>query len=46
MLVMFGLLLWMLLTDRRVTRQEGVMLLVCYGCYLAGLVLLAAALKQ
>jgi cation:H+ antiporter len=45
MLVMFGLLLWMLLTDRRVTRREGVTLLVCYSLYLSGLVLLTAALK-
>lgn len=46
MLVIFGLLLWMLLTDRRITRPEGVGLLVCYSLYLIGLVLLVAVLKQ
>lgn len=34
MLVMMSLLLWMLLTDRRVTRREGVVLVVVYGVYL------------
>ena len=38
LLVMMGLLLWMLLTDRRVTRREGVILLATYAVYLAGLV--------
>jgi cation:H+ antiporter len=46
MLVVFGLLLWMLLNDRRVTRKEGVALLVTYSLYLCALVFLAAALKQ
>jgi len=46
MLVMFGLLLWMLLNDRKVSRKEGVALLVTYSFYLCGLVFLAAALKQ
>jgi cation:H+ antiporter len=46
MLVMFALLLWMMLTGHRVTRKEGVTLLVCYHFYVAGLVLLTAALKQ
>lgn len=38
LLVVMGLLLWMLLSDRRVTRREGVILLVTYAVYLAGLV--------
>lgn len=46
MLVVFGLLLWMLLNDRRITRQEGVALLVAYSFYLCALAFLAAALKQ
>lgn len=46
LLVLFGLLLWMLLTDRRVSRKEGVALLVFYNLYIAGLVLLSAALKK
>jgi cation:H+ antiporter len=46
MLAMFGLLLWMLLTGKRVTRKEGVTLLVTYIVYIAALVLLSAALKQ
>jgi len=46
LLLMFGLLLCMLLTGRRVTRKEGVTLLVCYSLYLGGLALLTAALKK
>lgn len=34
MLAMMGLLLWMLLTDRRVTRREGVVLIATYAVYL------------
>ena len=45
-LIVFGLLLWMLLNDRRVSRKEGVALLVTYGFYLCALVFLAAVLKQ
>lgn len=45
MLVMCGALLWMLLTDSRVTRKEGVTLLVLYVFYLSGLVMLTAAQK-
>ena len=45
MLIMFGLLLWMLLNDRRVSRKEGVALMVTYTLYLCALVFLAAALK-
>ncbi|MHB1309147.1 MAG: sodium:calcium antiporter [Limisphaerales bacterium] len=41
LLVVRGLLLWMLLSDRRVTRREGVILLVTYAVYLAGLVAFA-----
>ena len=46
LLVMFGILLWMLLTDCRVTRKEGATLLVCYLFYIIGLVFLSAALKK
>lgn len=45
LLVVFSSLLWMLVTDRRVSRTEGVVLLVLYAFYLAILVLLTAALK-
>jgi cation:H+ antiporter len=45
MLVFFGLLLWMLGSGHRVTRKEGVTLLVAYNLYIAGLVLLGAALR-
>ncbi len=46
MLAIFGLLLWMLVTDRQVTRKEGVGLLLAYSLYLCALVFLAAGLKQ
>ncbi len=46
MLAVFGLLLWMLVNDRRVSREEGVALLVSYSVYLCALVFLAAGLKQ
>jgi cation:H+ antiporter len=46
MLAVFSLLLWMLLNDRRITRKEGVALLVTYSLYLCALVFLVAALKQ
>ncbi len=46
LLVVFGLLLWVLLTDRRVTRKEGVALLVSYSFYLCALVFLTAVLKR
>jgi len=45
MLAVFGLLLWMLLNDRKVSRKEGVALLVTYSLYLCALVFLAVALK-
>lgn len=45
MLLVFGLLLWMLLNDRKVSRKEGVALLVTYSFYLCALVFLAVALK-
>lgn len=38
MLAFMALLLWMLLTDRRVTRREGVILLAVYLVYVAALV--------
>ena len=43
---MFGLLLWMLLNDRKISRKEGVALLVTYSLYLCALVFLTAVLKQ
>jgi cation:H+ antiporter len=42
MLAVASVLLWMLFTDRRVTRREGAVLLCLYGCYLAALLLLTA----
>jgi cation:H+ antiporter len=45
MLVMMGLLLWVLLTDRRVTRREGVVLVVVYGAYLTTLAVVNFALS-
>lgn len=41
MLVGMGLLLWVLSTDRRVSRREGAVLLGYYGLYLMGVILLA-----
>jgi len=46
LLAMFGLLLWMLVNDRRVSRKEGVVLLFTYSVYLCALVFLAAGLKE
>jgi len=46
LLAVFGLLLWMLLNDRQVSRKEGVALLVTYSLYLCALVFLAAGLKK
>ena len=46
MLGIFSLLLWMLLNDRKVSRMEGVVLLVSYSVYLCALVFLAAGLKR
>jgi len=46
MLVVFGMLLWMLLNDRRISRKEGVTLLLSYSFYLCMLVFLAAGLKK
>jgi len=46
MLAVFGLLLWMLLNDGKVSRKEGVALLVTYSFYLCALVFLAAELKK
>jgi cation:H+ antiporter len=40
LLGIMALLLWMLLTDRRVTRHEGTVLLGCYALYVAALVAL------
>jgi cation:H+ antiporter len=46
MLAAFGFLLWSLLNDSRLSRKEGVMMLVFYGSYLCALALLATTLKQ
>jgi cation:H+ antiporter len=46
MLAVFAMLLWMLLNDRRLSRREGVALLVTYSLYLCALVFLTAGLKQ
>jgi cation:H+ antiporter len=43
MLIVMGLLLWMLLTDRRVTRREGAGLLVTYAAYIGILLWITAA---
>lgn len=46
MIAMMCVLLWMMTTDRRVTRREGVTLLVIYGAYLTALVVFAASGKS
>jgi cation:H+ antiporter len=46
MLIVFGLLLWMLLNDRRLSRKEGAALLVTYCLYLCALAFLAVVLKE
>jgi len=46
LLSVFGLLLWMMLNDRKVSRKEGVALLVTYSLYLCALAFLAAGLKK
>lgn len=46
LLIVFGMLLWMLLTDRRLTRKEGVALVVTYTLFLCALGFLIAVLKQ
>ena len=46
LLAVFGLLLWMLVNDRRVSRKEGVALLFTYSLYLCAVVFLAAGLKK
>lgn len=45
LMAMLGLLLWILLSDRRVTRREGVMLLVAYAVYLVALIALTAGMR-
>jgi cation:H+ antiporter len=45
MLLMMGLLLYMLLSGRRVTRREGVILLVCYGVYISLLVVVTVSAR-
>lgn len=40
-LVFFGLLIWMMYTDHRISRREGAMLLVAYSLYLGVLLLVA-----
>jgi len=46
MLAMMGLLLWMILNDRRLTRREGTVLLASYGIYMGVVVLLAVSGKS
>ena len=41
MLALMGLLVWSLLTQHRLTRREGVILLVSYAAYIAAVVILA-----
>jgi cation:H+ antiporter len=45
LLALFGVALWMILTDRRITRREGAVLLGCYGLFLVGLVAVTLATK-
>jgi cation:H+ antiporter len=45
MLLMMGLLLYMLLSGKRVTRREGVILLACYGLYIGALVALTVGAR-
>jgi cation:H+ antiporter len=45
LIAVFVLLLWMMLTDRRITRKEGVVLLVAYGVYLCAVVFVALGMK-
>jgi len=42
----FGLFCWMAWTGNRVSRKEGVTLIVIYSLYLCAVMLLAAALKE
>jgi cation:H+ antiporter len=46
LLAVFGLLLWMMVNDRRVSRKEGVVLLLTYSVYLCALVFLAAGVRK
>lgn len=46
LLLIFAVLLWMLLTERKVSRREGTTLLVLYMLYLSGLILLTGALRS
>jgi len=43
MLAVMAVLVWMLWTDRRVTRREGVTLVVIYGIYLTAILILTLA---
>jgi cation:H+ antiporter len=43
MLIVMAVLAWMLWTDRRVTRREGVMLVAIYAVYIAAIVVLTLA---
>lgn len=45
LMAMLGLLLWILLSNRRVTRWEGVVLLAAYAVYLVVLIALTAGAK-
>lgn len=46
LLAVMALLLWMLFTDRRVTRREGAVLLAAYGAYLVALVALTVGVTR
>lgn len=41
LLGMFGLLVWMLWRDPRLTRREGIWLMIAYGAYLAMVTVMA-----
>ena len=46
MLALMGLLVWTLWTQRRITRREGVILLVAYAAYITLVVILAVVGHQ
>jgi Ca2+/Na+ antiporter len=46
MLAVMGMLTWMLWTDGRLSRKEGIALATIYGCYLALLIALTVALQH
>lgn len=46
LLIVMGAMLWMLLTDRRVSRREGSVLLAVYAAYISILVILTLAARD